>query len=163
MAQSINTPASQYEIYDKSFGDLVYQGIQLAGVIGFKDSGQQPLGNPITLYTIGSKVPQTIISPQALQPGKLEMRVYAPRNEGRWGSIMGGRFANAKNLDDLLRGIQSEQGALQMEWLDVDGNGKAVKELVYKGVTTVNVSSGLQTSTYVINAMYTDVLEKTLD
>lgn len=163
MAQYITTPANQYEVYGKGFGDLIYQGTLLAEVVRFKDSGRQPLGNSITPYTISSKVPLTIISPQALQPGNLEIQVNALRNEGRWGTIMNGRFANAKNLDDLLRGIQSEQGAVQLEWVVQDGEGNPVKELVYKGVTTVNVSSGLQTSTYVINAMYTDVSEKTLD
>lgn len=162
MAQPIATQANQYEVYGNDFGDLVYQGTLLAEVSDLKDFGRQPLGNPIPLYTISSKVPVTIIRPQALQPGKLKFCADA-RNEGLWGSILNGRFANAKNLDDLLRGIQSEGGSVQLEWVVQDGEGNPVKELLYKGVTTVNVSSGRQTSTYVINAMYRDVLEKTLD
>lgn len=160
MAQPIATQANQYEVYGNGFGDLVYQGTLLAEVNAFRDSGQQPLGNPNPLYTIDSKVPQTIISSQALQPGKLEIYANAQRDKGSWGSILNGRFANAKNLDELLSRIRSEQEALQMEWVDLDGEGNPVKELVYKGVTTVKVSSGLQTSTCVINAMYTDVSEK---
>ena len=67
---------------------------------------------------------------------------------------MNGRFANAKNLAELLSRIQSEQGAVQLEWVVQDGEGNAVKGIVYRGVTPVNVSSGRQTSTYVISAMY---------
>lgn len=169
MAQSVNTPASQYEIYGNGFGDLVYEGTQLARVSAFKDSGQQPLGNPIIPYTIGDKLPPTIISPQALQAGKLEIRMYALRNEGLWGSILNGRFASAQNLADLF-GIQLEKGAVQMEWVDLDGEGNPVNELVYYGVTIVNAqreinvdaSSGATTSTYLVNAMYTSNVEKTL-
>lgn len=169
MAQSIMTPASQYEVYGNGFGALTYNGQQLARVSAFKDSGQQPLGNPIVPYAIGDKVPPTIISPQALQAGKLEIHVYALRNEGLWGSIMGGRFASAKNLADLF-GIQLEEGAVQLEWVVLDGAGNAVKGIVYKQVTIVNAQrainvdaqSGANTATYIINAMYTDTLEKSL-
>ena len=169
MAQPIAAQANQYEVYGNGFGDLVYQGTLLAEVNAFKDSGQQPLGNPIVPYTIGDKVPPCIISPQALQAGKLEIHTYALRNEGLWGTIMNGRFANAKDLADLF-GIQLEEGAVQLEWVVLDGVGNAVKEIVYKGVTIVNAqreinvdaTSGANTASYVLNAMYTDTLEKTL-
>ena len=168
--QPIATQANQYEVYGNGFGDLVYQGTLLAEVNAFRDSGQQPLGNPIVPYTIGDKVPPCIISPQALQAGKLEIHTYALRNEGLWGSIMSGRFANAKNLADLF-GIQLEEGAVQLEWVVLDGEGNAVKGIVYKQVTIVNAQrainvdaqSGANTATYVINAMYTDALEKSLN
>lgn len=161
MADFMNTPANQYEGYDNGYGALVCQGTVLAEVSDRKDSGQQPLGNPIIPYTIGDKVPPTIISPQALQPGKLEIHADARRNEESWGSILNGRFANAKNLADLLSRIQSEGGSVQLEWVITDGEGNAIKGIVYKNVTMINVSGGPHT--YVINAMYTDTLEKTLD
>lgn len=161
MAQPIATQANQYEVYGNGFGDLVYQGTLLAEVNAFRDSGQQPLGNPIIPYTIGSKVPPTIISPQALQPGKLEIYADAHRNKGSWGSILNGRFANVRNLADLLSRIQSEGGSVQLEWVVLDREGHAIKEIVYKNVTMINASSDLHT--YVINAMYTDVSEETLD
>ena len=169
MAGFVNTPANQYEIYGNGFGDLVCEGTELARVSAFRDSGQQPLGNPIIPYSIGDKRPPTIISPQAVQAGKLEMHVYALRNEGLWGSILNGRFADAQDLADLF-GIQLEAGAIQMEWVDVDGQGNPVKEIIYNGVTIVNAqreinvdaSSGANTATYTINAMYTGTIEKAL-
>lgn len=160
MVQSINMQANQYEVYGNGFGALTYNGQPLARVSAFKDSGQQPLGNPIIPYTIGDKLPPTIISPQALQPGKLEIHADA-RNEGSWGSILNGRFANAKNLADLLSRIQSERGSVQLEWVVCDREGNAIKGIVYKNVTMIDASSGLHTC--VINAMYTDTLEKPLD
>lgn len=167
-----NIPARDYMIFGTGYGVLSVssknQQNQTLGLIkSLNDQGQGPLGQATAIQTINDDSPTAIVPPQAQGVGKMSGEFFALRGQGFFGSLFNSAFPTAKNLVDVLRQELAE-GAMTLTYTFTNGNGEAVKVLVYEGVVitsalrsySISADNGASVATFKVDMQYTNTHEE---
>lgn len=146
-------PQSKLRVVGSGFTTLDYDGIPIAWLESFQDSGQRPIVDPQPITPIGDTFPREIVSARALGAGTLGITIRELWNSWAWQQLgspdptnPSGPLASSYNILDVYQALSASAKALQVTMLIKPPTSQTWRGKAFLGCWITDINDGEQVS-----------------